>query len=755
MLTKNKLFSLLLVIAMLIGLFPIPVIAQEAPETIELDVTYRDFHGKGWGTPGLDNYNEHPDFEYTIATDKGIVTNTIGADQKPVYASATITPTTTGATNFNMWFNDTPNFNMSLVDSLTFTKDINGNYVFSSNTFFPLDGLLLGNDGRTHNYHFTMEMHTMFTYQLDQEFSFTGDDDVWVFINGQLVIDLGGVHTAQTGSVDLDTLGLTVGENYSLDMFFAERHTVLSNFTATTNIVLQQEPELYKICGFKLNSVTREPMEGVEILLDQWVDGAWQQYNSVFTGSDGKYCFDELLAGDYRVREGFVPGFVQVFPAGDYEISLPVDEVVFGTQRSSGDIFKIDPFTADATKVLDTNIGSSNISPNGLAFDLVNQELYYVTYPGNANLYKSDLDALTADDTLLGNLGREIACADFFNGKYYFIAGGPGGATDDLYEVIFNAAGSVDQINAFPSISGDASAWTFNGDIAISPEGLIYGFGMKSGGTYEFFSVNRDGTGFNIIKLGGYSFSLQLAFNGDGTLIGHDAVGGRFYEVAVDTGAITLLSTNKDMLYTDLSSGVLTYNFENEPARECFGETAWAAQDLAGQTRFVPAPGNWATYIQVSKEALELASDPLIFPLYAGQTYYSGDLLVDVIDGRLLVKYVANQSDNDYKEGYCGDWTGISEFHLQVEDEFIGFEAVRVLNNKSLEYKAPIPGAFEFKGIFEEKVVDTNWIDAGAIVDFLDDDIFIAAHAVMWWCGYPCEPDDDLTMSWAIEQFTE
>ena len=75
-------------------------------------------------------------------------------------------------------------------------------------------------------------------YQGHETFTFVGDDDVWVFINNQLVIDLGGRHSQLTGSVSLDSLGLTVGSSYPLDVFNAERHTTQSNFRIDTTLAL-------------------------------------------------------------------------------------------------------------------------------------------------------------------------------------------------------------------------------------------------------------------------------------------------------------------------------------------------------------------------------------------------------------------------------------------------------------------------------------------------------------------------------------
>jgi fibro-slime domain-containing protein len=184
---------------------------------------------------------DHPDMEASLGSLRGIVTDELGADGKPVYAHPGATAVTAGPDEFDQWYRDVEGVNMRFEVPLPLAETSPGTFVFDDPEFFPLDGMgWPGEETMGHNFHFTTEIHGTFMYRGGEVFTFRGDDDVFVYVNGNLALDLGGVHGVEEGTIDFDgqatELGITPGDVYTLDVFHAERHTTESNFRIETSI---------------------------------------------------------------------------------------------------------------------------------------------------------------------------------------------------------------------------------------------------------------------------------------------------------------------------------------------------------------------------------------------------------------------------------------------------------------------------------------------------------------------------------------
>jgi len=288
----------------------------------------------------------HPDFEKGWAgVKKNMILSTLDADRKPI-RNPLIDYVVTGGSHVGDtisqrlgidWFRTDPTTNSETCRDIPLELDtVSGSYVHDSPNYYPIDdfttladgspnrrrNMMGGSDGKLHNFAFCLESHGEFDYRKGQVFRFRGDDDVWFFIDGHLVVDLGGVHGPQRDSVLLDQIGwkyakrtvggvtvtdtlrdstrspLIDGRTYNFDFFFCERQT------GGSSMLIQTDMNMRTRSGFQVRDSLLGPGRVAHDLWVSQTSGQGCKAQQLATRTVGRFVLRGLGSGTVPLGSG-------------------------------------------------------------------------------------------------------------------------------------------------------------------------------------------------------------------------------------------------------------------------------------------------------------------------------------------------------------------------------------------------------------------------------------------------------------------
>lgn len=247
----------------------------------------------------------------------------------------------------------------------------------AGSSFFPLDKASSNTpdngDKDNHNYFFGMRYDVEFTigdYVGDLTYKFTGDDDLWALIDGSIALDLGGIHEALHGEVNIwDHLGLNKysmleeqkNKKHTLTVLYMERGGYASNcqmeFTLPNAKVININELTGGITLTKKSKDTDEALSGAIFTLIN--DDNPNEVHTATSQNEGTLAFSGLKADAmYTLRETQAPeGYV--VSDKTWKVKVTHDT---STGEVSSQLYEADGETLVPNNVIYNDLASYNLT---------------------------------------------------------------------------------------------------------------------------------------------------------------------------------------------------------------------------------------------------------------------------------------------------------------------------------------------------------------------------------------------------------
>ena len=229
-------------------------------------------------------------------------------------------------------------------------KDQNGKILTTEGAgFYPLENerkFSYENSEKAQNYFFGMRYDVLFKigdYVGPMNYEFTGDDDLWVLLDGKVVLDLGGIHQAASETVDIwEKLGKTADEltpegkekEHTLTVLYMERGAGESNCKMKFTLPSASIAEVSQVPMAELNlqkvNKNNEGLQDARFTLVNNETGETQTASSV--GESGNVRFTKLRVGTYTLREDAAPsGYIPSLDTWIVKVELDSNNTAIAT----------------------------------------------------------------------------------------------------------------------------------------------------------------------------------------------------------------------------------------------------------------------------------------------------------------------------------------------------------------------------------------------------------------------------------------